>query len=188
MSPPEARRPVDEPASAELALVDPALRRQLIEAEQARATAEPPVDTVTVSRRPESPEPRSRRRLLAAAAGCFVATVVVLLVVWVLRTPAVDVGRTAAISSARKHAVTPAGFKPAPRLVWAPVAGVTEYELAVYRGSTRLFRTRTREASATVPQLRSLAAGTYEWYVWVVRHGVPDRVAVVRSRLRIPAN
>jgi hypothetical protein len=84
---------------------------------------------------------------------------------------------------------------PAPRrFVWAPVAGVTAYEVAIYRDDVPIYRARTKTASIVIPARSRnggsgelLEPGTYQWYVWPVRNGQPDRVASVRSTLVIPA-
>jgi hypothetical protein len=80
------------------------------------------------------------------------------------------------------------------RFVWAPVAGVTTYEVAIYRDDVPIYRARTKTASIVIPARSRnggsgelLGPGTYQWYVWPVRNGQPDRVASVRSTLVIPA-
>jgi hypothetical protein len=96
-------------------------------------------------------------------------------------------------STRREGAQTQAAPVPR-RFVWAPVPGVTAYEVAIYRDDVPIYRSRTKTASIVIP-LRSrnggsgqlLEPGTYQWYVWPVRNGQPDRVALVRSTLVIPA-
>jgi hypothetical protein len=74
------------------------------------------------------------------------------------------------------------------------VAGVTAYEVAIYRDDVPIYRARTKIASIVIPARSRtrgsgvlLEPGTYQWYVWPVRNGQPDRVASVRSTLVIPA-
>jgi hypothetical protein len=74
------------------------------------------------------------------------------------------------------------------------VAGVTAYEVAIYRDDVPIYRARTKTASIVIPARSRdggsgelLEPGTYQWYVWPVRNGQPDRVASVRSTLVIPA-
>ncbi len=84
---------------------------------------------------------------------------------------------------------------PAPRrFAWAPVAGATAYDVAIYKDDVPVFRARTKTPSIVIPERsrqagaeRLLEPGTYQWYVWPVRNGQPDRVALVRSTLVVPA-
>jgi hypothetical protein len=76
------------------------------------------------------------------------------------------------------------------RFAWAPAAGASAYEVALYKGNVLVFGRFTREPAIEIPVRRprpgaspSVAPGTYEWYVWPIRAGVRDAVAVVRSRL-----
>jgi hypothetical protein len=80
------------------------------------------------------------------------------------------------------------------RFAWAPASGATSYEVAIYEGGRRVFVARTKTAAVDIPvsgQARgspeSLEPGTYQWYVWPIRQGHRARVAIVRSRLVVPA-
>jgi hypothetical protein len=77
------------------------------------------------------------------------------------------------------------------RLAWAPVAGASAYEVALYRSKRRVFEQQTGKPELLISTGASggaqvVAAGRYRWYVWPVRHGVRDTVAVVRSQLVVP--
>ncbi len=100
-----------------------------------------------------------------------------------------------ATTPARPASTTPSSPTPAPepqRFAWAPVPGATAYEVAFYKDRVQVFRSRTPTPSIVIagrpPGTESpLAPGTYLWYVWPVRGGKVDSVAVVRSKLVIPA-
>jgi hypothetical protein len=88
---------------------------------------------------------------------------------------------------------TPAAASPR-RFAWAPAPGATSYEVAIYKADVRVFRARTTTASIVIPERTQrtgssplLGPGTYQWYVWPVRHGRRDSVALVRSTLVVPA-
>lgn len=74
------------------------------------------------------------------------------------------------------------------KFAWAPVQGASSYVFAVYLQSRRVLVAHTklpaiqiRVAAHAGP--RALMPGTYHWYVWPVRNGRQDVVAVVRARL-----
>ncbi len=75
---------------------------------------------------------------------------------------------------------SPAGPR---RLAWAPVAGVDGYEIALYRGNTRVVSATSKTAAYDLR--KRLAPGVYLWYVWSVRGGNRDGVAIVRATLEI---
>jgi hypothetical protein len=227
---------VPEQLSPELVLVDPDLRRLVIEQgasdlldlpskgarDQAatRASAPPAAGSATrqVGRR--------TRLLLAALAGSALTLIGVFAGSMVSSHPArvtssVAVARFAQVpnQSAHRVAVAKPSLKsaatsppasevkppskrqsqvsptPAPevrRFAWAPVAGATAYEVAFYRSNIRVYRARTRRAVVSIPEgsggsKPTLVPGTYEWYVWPVRNGRRDQVAVVRSQIVVPA-
>ncbi len=82
------------------------------------------------------------------------------------------------------------------QLEWAPVQAADSYEVALYRGATRVFSERTRRASIEIGIARSpagavghraLSPGTYTWYVWPWRGGHRLGRAVVASKLVLTA-
>lgn len=75
---------------------------------------------------------------------------------------------------------TPAGPR---RLAWAPVSGVSRYDIQLFRGNTLVFSGTSKTASYELR--KRLEPGTYLWYVWPVRNGIRDSVAVVRASLKI---
>jgi hypothetical protein len=63
--------------------------------------------------------------------------------------------------------------------------------VAFYKNDVRILHARTATASIVLPgrtdtSRKRLAPGAYRWYVWPVRNGKPEDVAVVRSTLVIP--
>jgi hypothetical protein len=96
---------------------------------------------------------------------------------------------TAAKHSAKARASTARGGAAVQRFTWAPVSGATAYDVAFYRGTVPVFNARTQAPTIAI-RVRGAASrlppGTYRWYVWPVRRGKVDRVAVVNSTLVIP--
>jgi hypothetical protein len=105
--------------------------------------------------------------------------------------------------SDRRAATTPSrtapGRSPTPstqprRFAWAPVSGVSAYEVAFYKENVPVFRARTKSPSIVVPERargkgkRLLGPGTYRWYVWPVRNGRVASVALVRSTFVVAPN
>jgi hypothetical protein len=178
-------RSVEEAVSPELALVDPELRRRLIRELASQEPQERHVaPTESCDESPAAPaRPRSRRRVglevvlvpLVAAVGYSVAMLV-------SSSPPPSLG----VGAARPSASAPSHHR---RLAWAPVAGATAYDVALYAGSRRVYLERSRTASVQIGVnpggggTATVAPGTYEWYVWPVRHGRRDASAIVRSRL-----
>jgi hypothetical protein len=82
------------------------------------------------------------------------------------------------------------------QLEWAPVQAADSYEVALYRGATRVFSERTRRPSIEISVARSpaeasghrtVSPGTYTWYVWPWRGGHRFGKAVVASKLVLTA-
>jgi hypothetical protein len=78
--------------------------------------------------------------------------------------------------------------------VWAASAGAAAYEFQLFRGETRVFRTRVAEPRLQLPREwrdggrdQSLEPGTYRWYVWPISESTQrrSRVATVQARLVI---
>ena len=78
--------------------------------------------------------------------------------------------------------------------VWAASAGAAAYEFQLFRGATRIFRTRVAEPRLQLPREwrddgrdQSLEPGTYRWYVWPISESTQRRarVATVQARLVI---
>ena len=101
-------------------------------------------------------------------------------------------GRTNEASDARR-AAPPDGQR---RFAWAPVPGAQAYEIAFYRGDELVFERRTTTPAIELPRqwrhrgrLRSLAPGTYRWYVWAVdADGRRGSAAVVQARLAVASD
>jgi hypothetical protein len=78
-------------------------------------------------------------------------------------------------------------------LVWAPVAGATGYEMQLFRGSQRVFVTRTKRPRLTLPErwryegrVIRLVPGRYRWNVWPLRAGgARGNTAIVRAQILI---
>lgn len=216
-----------ERVSPELALIDPDLRRLLIERSAPEIASRPPdvASTGSAFTPDEAPE-RARRlarrhaRLVLAALGGAAVTLAGVLgaaSLWSHPARLKAIGSPARITTAPQasHAgpapakpsqfSTPAVFNPrrgrtvtrrlqtkalpsvgTRKFAWAPVAGVASYEVAFFKNDVRVYRTRTRTATVSVPVSSSRAGafspGTYKWYVWPVRNGRRDDVAIVRSR------
>lgn len=66
-------------------------------------------------------------------------------------------------------------FKPAPTFAWAPRAGATYYQVALFRSGRRFFQARTRAARLTLPSRVRFRAGTYRW---IVRPAIRSRKGV----------
>jgi hypothetical protein len=78
-------------------------------------------------------------------------------------------------------------------LAWAPVDGVSGYQVELFRNSRRVLSERTRQPRLSVGgswrhegETFSFEPGSYWWYVWPVRQdGSRGGVAIVRARLVI---
>ena len=82
---------------------------------------------------------------------------------------------------------------PAPatfRLAWAPATDASSYEVALYQHNERVFQRVTTKPELVLvvgsSPAEAVAPGRYRWYVWPIRHGRRETVAVVRSQLLIP--
>ena len=92
---------------------------------------------------------------------------------------------------------TPAAPTPAPdrqTFVWAPASGAAAYEFQLFRGGSRIFRTRVTEPRLELPRrwrqggrAHALEPGSYRWYVWPISAETQrqSRVATVQARLVI---
>lgn len=74
------------------------------------------------------------------------------------------------------------------KFAWAPVQGASSYVFAVYLQSRRVLVAHTKVPAIQIRVAahagpRALSPGTYNWYVWPVRNGRQDVIAVVRARL-----
>ena len=84
-----------------------------------------------------------------------------------------------------------------PRIMaWAPAPRAAAYEVALYDGSRRIFRKRTKHTRLALPvewsyggRRRRLEQGVYRWYVWPVPAGArrPSARPVVQASLTIPS-
>ena len=101
-------------------------------------------------------------------------------------------GATTPAKTPPAHTAPPKDVPHSLKFAWAPVAGASSYVFAVYVQSRRVLVARVKNAAIQIrvgshSGPRTLAPGTYHWYVWPVRHGRQDSVAVVRARLVVPA-
>jgi hypothetical protein len=108
---------------------------------------------------------------------------------------------TTARSATTPQPTTRATTEPAPEtepagqtFVWAASPGAAAYEFQLFRGESRIFRTRVAEPRLQLPQEwrdggrdQSLEPGTYRWYVWPISESTQrrSRVATVQARLVI---
>ena len=76
---------------------------------------------------------------------------------------------------------------------WAPVSGASKYRVELFRGSSRIFATRTTLSNTTIPlrwkfgdRPRRLVPGAYVLYVWALS---PGRAAemIVQAKMVIRA-
>ncbi len=80
----------------------------------------------------------------------------------------------------------PAQTSPPPnRFAWAPVAGAVSYEFELFRGAKKVFTAKAGKPTMLVPR-RYLTKGKFVWYVWAVRGGKKDAVAIVRASFALP--
>jgi hypothetical protein len=193
------------PVSPELALVDPELRKRLQALEQARCSvlrppprlrkaAEPPEDNapdgqLQVASGPRTiPFSRGRPGLTVVALACAAAFVLGAKVAGPSDlTPAQATGSASTAQLLPPSDLRGTVNRSPQRLAWAPVAGATGYEVALYKESNRVFVTHTTlpsvELSRTVRQ--TLPHGLLAWYVWPIRAGLRDPSPVVRSQLSL---
>jgi len=170
-----------DPISPELVLVDPELRRRLMDA-PAHAFVPVPARAVPAPSPPPAP-PRGHRsvRLLslvvAACAGAAAAVAVDRLtpiaasVSTVLTTPApaTTVQTTTAPAPTPTLPSTPAGRD----FAWTPATGAAGYEFQLWRNGVLVLSIRTHDARVHVPpkwrregETIELEPGLYRWIVW----------------------
>jgi hypothetical protein len=133
--------------------------------------------TTSVAAAPLSP-PSSHTAALASSVGQHASSV------------ATSTTRRIAAQST-KPPRTPTPRAVARKFAWAPSAGATAYEVAFYKNNELVYRVRTKRAVVSIAEgtrKATLRPGTYEWYVWPVRDERRDSVAVVRSRVVVPAS
>jgi hypothetical protein len=184
------RSPADagghEQISPELVLVDPALRRLLLQSppEVPRWAVHP---TAVVIAHPATPRRASwRSQLLIAAAAAAVTAAVVIVPGGASPTPSVQ--RPSAVATA-----TPA---PPRTFAWIAAPGAAAYKFALYRGSTIVYEAITTKQQLTLPSMwrqqgmqRKLLPGRYRWYVWALdRSGATaaGKRALVQATLEVP--
>jgi hypothetical protein len=206
----DLRRPDSEHVSPELALVDPELASAL---RAGLARARRPSSPVVPGARIRVPSPSAPSRPAWRAVAVASAIVVAVFVLADLRVggndEAASGGETTQVatvppSTGRKPGRTapkqapPRSAKPtrvAPtsrRFAWAPVAGASGYEVAFFRGQSRVFSGRSSRAALTLParwriagRRESLKPGRYRWYVWPIVAGKRSSTAVVRAALEV---
>jgi hypothetical protein len=203
-----------ELVSPELVLVDPELRARLLS-----AGLDPRARAGAGSLRDDPPRPQpgpasthvqaeaGKRRSWEAVAAPYGVLLAMLIANGVGALPDPGSSKPVVLQPAPTGQVAPAatqtpsvGLRPPAaggsrgrvvqrRLVWAPVPGVSSYEVALYRGARRVFDARTPDAAielgvgAAGP--RTVAAGTYLWFVWPLRGGRRDGSAIVSSHLQL---
>jgi hypothetical protein len=170
----------DQPLSPELVLVDPELARRAREQlSVASLDSERAVTTVAPTR-----ARRSWRRVLSWA---FVGSAVV-----------AGIALAVSASTRSEHRVVAQQIRAAPaklaakRFVWPPNARARYYDVAFFRGRTKIFERRVVQPALTLPahwtfrrRRYALTRGLYEWRV---RPGFGRSLgrAIVRSSLAVP--
>lgn len=71
------------------------------------------------------------------------------------------------------------------QLVWLPVAGASGYDLALYRGSERVFKTHTTAPRVMLSEAtrERLPPGPLIWDVWPSGVGLKDAAPIVHSQI-----
>ena len=189
------------PVSPELALVDPALRRRLLQGlaqerlgPAARSGPSPspvaqfPDHAAQADARSEPGKVRPPEPRVGLVVVVIASVVAFVLGAKFAGSPELSPAQVGAAYAAQlpaaprpSHVLSP-GLQ---RLAWAPVAGADGYEVAIYHGGRRVYDVRTAvptlELSSSV--WRDLPRGVLAWYVWPTRNGVRDASPVVRSLL-----
>jgi hypothetical protein len=192
-----------EPASPELALVDPALRARLVVREMFFAE-------LSGVERPVAARSAGARRLLvgvglaaalsaAAAAGVYAALLLpagpegVRVLARSASTPNAPVPSRVAAAHAAASPAQPASS--GRTFAWAPVAGARSYVLEVVRSGDLVYTRTTSATNVRVParwrragESLTLSPGRYTWYVWpVFGHGGGEHrgAAAVAATLEI---
>jgi hypothetical protein len=152
-----------EPISPELVLVDPALRRLLLQYPDVQIPRWQVRSTPKVAP-PPARRPSWRSHVLVAAAAAAVTAAIVIVPGGASPTPAAP--RT---SGAAPAAVAPRTF------AWVATPGATGYKFALYLGSKVVYEATTPEKQLTLPASwrhqgtsRTLVPGHYRWYVWAL--------------------
>ena len=91
--------------------------------------------------------------------------------------------------------VAPSPSPPKERtFAWAPDPSADGYRFELFRGARLLYGTETAKASVVVPATwtengarRSIAPGSYRWYVWPIVDERRLANAIVQARLDVPA-
>jgi hypothetical protein len=202
----DLRPPDAEHVSPELALVDPELASELRAGFAPPPRRPPPLDVPGARIRVPAPVPPATPawRGVAVASAIVVAVFVLVdLHVGGRNEPASGVETTqlgTVPPSTGQSQTTPKSGNPTPaapasrRFAWAPVSGASGYEIAFFRGRSRVFFGRSSRAALTLParwrisgRRESLKPGRYRWYVWPIVAGKRSSTAVVRATLEVDA-
>jgi hypothetical protein len=153
-----------EPISPELVLVDPALRRLLLQYPDVEIPRWEVRATPRVAAPPPSRRPSWRSHVLVAAAAAAVTAAIVIVPGGASPTPSAP--RT---SAAAQATVAPRTF------AWVATPGATGYKFALYLGSKVVYEATTSKQQLTLPASwrhqgtsRTLVPGHYRWYVWAL--------------------
>jgi hypothetical protein len=173
-----------EPISPELVLVDPALRRLLLQYPDVQIPRWELRSTPAVA---PSPPRRSswRSQVLVAAAAAAVTAAVVIVPGGASPTPSAPRALAAAEAS-----VAPRTF------AWVAAPGATRYRFALYFGSKVVYEATTSEQQLTLPGSWrhqgtpwTLVPGRYRWYVWALDRSAArteGKRALVQATLEVP--
>jgi len=173
-----------DPVSPELALVDSTLRARLLEDEAPSLGG--PVAAPTVAT--EVPTRRTRRRGRWAALVVGIAVVAAAGTAWYSLS-----GSNASAPQGTSARFVPPGVAPSTRtFAWAPVRGVSAYDVEILRAGAIVYSVRTNapriQVTAHGGHGTLLTPGEYQWYVWpVLRKGGKSRHgrAIVASTFTI---
>jgi len=168
----------DDAASPELALVDSKLRERLAQAPPVPPPAPAPRPAPDVVRPAPRSRPRHRLRIAVLLSLALLAA-----------------GGSAWYWLARPGSPATRSAAAAPRVfAWAAVRGVSAYDLEIRRNGVVIYAARTARPRLQMPArwvrngtTMTLAAGTYQWYVWPVLRGsqIHEPAAIVAASFRV---
>ncbi len=179
--------PVVDPVSPELALIDSTLRQRLVHSEPAGGTelVQPSEEIAETAGHAGS---GSGGRSFPVRLVALLATLISVAGAgwyWIDRAGVVGAGRPTTRAASARHGADGAAIAQSARVFsWAPVAGVSKYDVQLRRGGAVIFSIRTATSQIRVParwnrggKTFTLSAGTYRWYVWPIAPGTGTRRA-----------